>query len=87
MRCCAVLHTPSRPCFEGRVKEGEGGEVRWFGEEKTKPKETRRRDGRGLPGGLDRTGQDRPGPNQGEGDENQQSGGNRDRQTKIRQIR
>lgn len=52
----------------------------WRGK-KTKPKETRRRDGRGLPGGLDRTGQDRPGPNQGEGDENQQSGGNRDRQT------
>lgn len=51
----------------------------WRGK-RPKPKETRRRDGRGLPGGLDRTGQDRPGPNQGEGDENEQSGGNRDRQ-------
>lgn len=52
----------------------------WKGK-KTKPKETRRRDGRGTARwtGQDWTGQARTEP--GEGDENQQSGGNRDRQT------
>lgn len=85
MRCWSELHTPSGPCFflRGEGKEVREGEVRWFGEEKSKPK---RDETTGWQENcqVDWTGLDKigPGPNQGEGDENEQSGGGIERDVK-----
>lgn len=89
---CAVLHTPSRPCFEGRGKEGEGGEVRWFGEEK-RPNQKRRDDGMAEDCQVDWTGLDRTGQDRTRGRETRTSKveeietDRHNTETKIRQIR